>query len=51
MNKKEYKSFGKEAGSLYPEPLIKIINDRINEYLKGYSDTPQILKSHDLQLE
>jgi geranylgeranyl diphosphate synthase, type II len=44
MKKKEYISFVKEAGSLYPESLIKIINDRINEYLKGYSDTPQILK-------
>jgi geranylgeranyl diphosphate synthase type II len=44
MKKKEYISFVKETGSLYPESLIKIINDRINEYLKGYSDTPQILK-------
>jgi len=44
MKKKEYISFVKETGSLYPESLIKIINDRINEYLKGYSDTPRILK-------
>jgi len=44
MKKKEYLSFTKEAGALYPEFLIKIINDRINEYLKGYTDIPQILK-------
>jgi geranylgeranyl diphosphate synthase, type II len=44
MKKKEYKNFINEAGSLYPESLIKIINDRINEYLEGYSDIPQILK-------
>jgi geranylgeranyl diphosphate synthase type II len=44
MKKKEYISLVKETGPLYPEFLIKIINDRINEYLKEYSDTPQILK-------
>jgi geranylgeranyl diphosphate synthase type II len=44
MKKIDYTSFVKETGPLYPEFLIKIINDRINEYLKGYSDTPQILK-------
>ncbi len=44
MKKKEYLGSIRETGSLYPEPLIKIINDRINEYLKGYSDSPRILK-------
>ncbi len=44
MKKKEFTNFVNETGSLYPESLIKIINDRINEYLKGYSDIPQILK-------
>ncbi len=44
MKKKEYTSFIKETGSLYPEALIQIVNDRINEYLKAYSDIPQILK-------
>jgi geranylgeranyl diphosphate synthase type II len=44
MKKKEYTSFVKETGSLYPEALIQIVNSRINEYLKEYSDIPQILK-------
>ncbi len=44
MKKKENISFIKETGSLYPEFLLKIINSRINEYLKRYADIPQILK-------
>lgn len=44
MKKKEYTSFVKETGSLYPEALIQVVNSRINEYLKEYSDIPQILK-------
>jgi geranylgeranyl diphosphate synthase, type II len=44
MKEKEHVGFDRETGSLYPESLIKIINDRINLYLKDYSDVPQILK-------
>jgi geranylgeranyl diphosphate synthase, type II len=44
MKKKEYTSFVKETGSLYPEELLQMVNNRINEYLKAYSDTPKVLK-------
>lgn len=44
MKNKKYLRFTGESGILYPEALIKIVNDRINEYLEGYSDSPQILK-------
>ena len=44
MKNKKYLNFGEEDVLLYPEFLIRIINDRINEYLKEYGDTPAVLK-------
>ena len=33
-----------EISSLYPDFLVKIINDKIDHYLSGYGQSPQMLK-------